>query len=88
MGSVKQVMRFPSDSRKGRAYLAQAVHKVLVCGVPRMVKNLKRIENAWFPDSQFSRTAAGELEPIQQLRFVTAMVRDQEVGGSNRFAQD
>lgn len=30
VGSVKQVMRFPSDSRKGRASLAQAVHKVLV----------------------------------------------------------
>jgi len=51
VGSVKQVMRFPSDSRKGRAYLAQAVHKVLVCGVPRMVKNLKRIEKACFPVS-------------------------------------
>jgi hypothetical protein len=24
---------------------------------PRMVKNLKRIEKAWFPVSQFSRTA-------------------------------
>jgi len=57
VGSVKQVMRFPSDSRKGRAYLAQAVHKVLVCGVPRMVKNLKRIEKACFPVSWFPRTA-------------------------------
>jgi len=28
VGSAKQVMRFPPDSGKGRAYLAQAVHKV------------------------------------------------------------
>jgi hypothetical protein len=36
--------------------------------------------------AQLVRGLHRELEPIQQLRFGTAMVRDQEVEGSNPFA--
>jgi len=33
------------------------IDKVRLARHPPMVKNLKRIEKAWFPVSQFSRTA-------------------------------
>ena len=36
--------------------------------------------------AQLVRGLLRKLEPIQQLRFFTAMVRDQEVEGSNPFA--
>jgi len=66
-----------SDSALGRGMTSQNVAQKRGHREDRRIANRSAISE---------RAAQGELKPIQQLRFVTAMVRDQEVEGSNPFA--